>query len=118
MAAPSDRSNDYERSDAAPRLLASLAGGMAAFLVLTPFILSLCYPAAAHREHVVGRIPDIPPPRLQIDPAQDLADFRRNQREHLSSYGWVDRNRNAVHLPIERAMSLTVERGLPGWRQP
>ncbi|PWT82393.1 MAG: hypothetical protein C5B57_08760 [Blastocatellia bacterium] len=118
MAVPSDRSNDYERSDAAPRLLASLAGGTAAFLVLTPFILSLCYPAAAFREHVVGRIPDIPPPRLQINPAQDLARFRDNEREHLSSYGWVDRNARTAHLPVERAMSLTVERGLPGWRRP
>jgi hypothetical protein len=118
MAVPSDRSNGYERSDASPRLLASLAGGTAAFLVLTPFILSLCYPAAAHREHAVGRIPDTPPPRLQIDPAQDLARLRHNEREQLSNYGWVDRNANTVHLPVERAMSLTVERGLPGWRKP
>jgi hypothetical protein len=118
MAVPSDRSNDYERSDAAPRLLATLAGGTAAFLVLTPFILSLCYPAAAFRERVVSRIPDIPPPRLQIDPAQDLARLQHNEREHLSSYGWVDRSASTVRLPVERAMSLTVERGLPGWRKP
>jgi hypothetical protein len=28
----------------------------------------------------------------------------------LDSYGWVDRERGLVRLPIERAMELTLER--------
>ena len=28
--------------------------------------------------------------------------------KQLSTYGWVDKNKGSVHLPIERAMELTV----------
>lgn len=38
--------------------------------------------------------------------AQEL---RRAQKERLSSYGWVDRERGVIHLPIERAMELLLE---------
>jgi len=43
------------------------------------------------------------------------------QRERLEHYGWVDRQRGIVHIPIERAMELTVQGGtqpvpLPGER--
>jgi hypothetical protein len=31
----------------------------------------------------------------------------------LSSYGWLDRNAGVVRIPIDRAMKMTVERGLP-----
>ena len=31
----------------------------------------------------------------------------------LNGYGWVDKANGVVHIPIERAMQLTLERGLP-----
>jgi hypothetical protein len=31
----------------------------------------------------------------------------------LSSYGWVDREAGIVRIPIDRAMDLLAERGLP-----
>ena len=31
----------------------------------------------------------------------------------LDSYGWVDKDAGTVHIPIEDAMRLTLERGLP-----
>jgi hypothetical protein len=31
----------------------------------------------------------------------------------LDSYGWVDENAGTVRIPIERAMDLLVQRGLP-----
>ena len=37
------------------------------------------------------------------------SDFLDRQRERLSSYGWVDRARGQVHIPIERAMQWAVE---------
>jgi len=54
-----------------------------------------------------------PEPRLQTDPRDDLASLVRSQQQALSSYGWVDRNTGVVRIPIEQAMKLTVERGLP-----
>jgi hypothetical protein len=66
------------------------------------------YPLAATQEH---REP--PEPRLQIDPRQDLADLRAKEDEALSSYGWVDKNAGLVRIPIDAAVKLTLERGLP-----
>jgi hypothetical protein len=54
-----------------------------------------------------------PEPRLQTNPRQDLADLRAKEDEMLTSYGWVDRNAGVVRVPIEQAIKLTLERGLP-----
>jgi hypothetical protein len=54
-----------------------------------------------------------PLPRLQGQPTKDLAEMRAEEEAALSSYGWVDRGAGVVHIPIERAIDLTVERGLP-----
>jgi hypothetical protein len=56
-------------------------------------------------------------PRLQRFPATDLYDFRLRERAELDSYGYIDRNAGTVHIPIEEAMRLTVERGLPSRAQ-
>ena len=40
----------YEFSDADPRLIAALAGGIAVFLILTPLVLTVVYPAAARSQ--------------------------------------------------------------------
>jgi hypothetical protein len=57
------------------------------------------------------RVP--PEPRLQTNPRQDLADLRAKEAETLASYGWVDRNAGIVRIPIDEAIRLTLERGLP-----
>lgn len=54
-----------------------------------------------------------PEPRLQTDPKQDLATLRAGEEAVLGSYGWVDRNNNVVRIPIDAAIRLTLERGLP-----
>jgi hypothetical protein len=59
------------------------------------------------------RVQAFPKPRLETDPA--LAGERARAREAalLSGYGWVDRPGGVVRIPIERAIDLTLERGLP-----
>jgi hypothetical protein len=66
------------------------------------------YPLAAEQG---VRVP--PEPRLQTNPRQDLADLRAKEDEALTSYGWVDRNAGVVRIPIDQAIKLTLERGLP-----
>jgi hypothetical protein len=62
----------------------------------------------------VEQAPRLPAePRLQAYPPNDLTRFRREERAILDSYGWVDRDAGAVRIPIDEAMRLTVERGLP-----
>jgi len=52
-------------------------------------------------------------PLLEMDERGQLHDFVAGQEKQLNSYGWVDEKAGAAHIPIERAMELTVERGLP-----
>jgi hypothetical protein len=66
------------------------------------------YPLAASQGHH-----EPPEPRLQTDPRQDLADMRAKEDEVLGSYGWVDKNAGVVRIPIDTAMRLTLQRGLP-----
>jgi hypothetical protein len=66
------------------------------------------YPLAAAQEN---RVP--PDPRLQTNPREDMNELRAREDEILTSYGWVDRNAGIVRIPIEEAMKMTVERGLP-----
>ena len=54
-----------------------------------------------------------PTPRLQANPRGDLLELRETEDRLLTTYGWVDRNAGVVRIPIEQAMRLTVERGLP-----
>jgi hypothetical protein len=55
----------------------------------------------------------LPPlPRLQADPEITLAPFVKEQQALLDSYGWVSKDSGIVHIPIERAMELMIERKL------
>ena len=117
MTDASDNAAEYEHSDADPKLIAWLAAAVALFLMLSPLVLRLVYPGALQRSVTVAPISDISGPRLQTDPAQDLAVLRRAEDDQLSSYGWIDRQQRTVHMPIDRAIAATVERGLTGWRE-
>ena len=66
------------------------------------------YPVAAGRER-----PLPPPPRLQTEPFENIKDLRRAERRLLDDYQWVDRKAGTVRIPVERAMEIVAERGLP-----
>ena len=52
-----------------------------------------------------------PTPRLQERPVHDYQSLRAEQEQVLHSYGWIDKERGIVRIPIERAMEIFVERG-------
>jgi hypothetical protein len=54
-----------------------------------------------------------PGPHLQDNPTADLARFKEQEMRHLTSYGWLDRERGIAHIPIERAMDILARSGLP-----
>ena len=54
-----------------------------------------------------------PPPRLQTYPFQDIKELRQTEAPLLESYDWIDRNAGIVRIPIERAMDVLAQRGLP-----
>jgi hypothetical protein len=54
-----------------------------------------------------------PEPRLEDDERTEINDFRYQQDETLASYGWVDQGAGVVRIPIDQAMKLIAQRGLP-----
>ena len=54
-----------------------------------------------------------PNPKLEEDERGQLNEIRMNEEKTLYSYGWIDEKAGTVHIPIERAMDLLVQRGLP-----
>lgn len=52
-------------------------------------------------------------PMLEINERGQFRDYLMNQENQLNSYGWVDEKAGVAHIPIERAMELMVQRGLP-----
>jgi hypothetical protein len=55
-----------------------------------------------------------PTPRLQTDDGyQEISDMHAKEDLLLENYSYVDRSKGTVRIPIERAMELIAERGLP-----
>jgi hypothetical protein len=106
---------DYERTDADPRLIGGLAGGIALFLAVTPFLLGAIFPGSEKMGGVPKGLPLPPAPRLQTHPRDDLDRLLATEQRQLTTYGWVDHDRRLVRIPVQRAMQLTVERGLADW---
>jgi hypothetical protein len=60
-----------------------------------------------------GDITKFPQPRLESHETVEINAFRLQEAETLHSYGWVDQQGGVVRIPIDRAMELLAQRGLP-----
>jgi hypothetical protein len=69
------------------------------------------FETAPSRITTVGKLP--PAPRLQTDPTSDLQQLLEAENAKLNSYGWIDRSAGVIRIPIDRAMDLLAQRGLP-----
>lgn len=66
------------------------------------------------QEQLAKLTQQFPDPRLQTDNgAQDLADLHAREDLLLDHYSWVDQSKGTVRIPIERAMQLIAQHGLP-----
>ena len=54
-----------------------------------------------------------PEPRLSVEPGEELKTLRSEEDAMLKSYGWIDRDKGVVRIPIDRAIEILAERGLP-----
>jgi hypothetical protein len=71
---------------------------------------------AGMRGRIPARAPDeagpIPPDRRLLREKRRFVDeWRAPQFERLGRWGWVDRERGVVHMPIEKAMELVAKEG-------
>lgn len=54
-----------------------------------------------------------PQPQLQTESTTDLDKYRAAEEAKLNSYAWIDKQAGIIRIPIERAMDLIAQRGLP-----
>jgi hypothetical protein len=54
-----------------------------------------------------------PEPRLETSERTQLRTFIEDQDSKLATYNWVDKDKGVVQIPIDRAMDLIIQRGLP-----
>jgi hypothetical protein len=123
---------EFEHQDWNPKrvytFLATLAiAGILVHFALWGFYRYLDYYNAAHqpppnplvesptetREVSPQAAQKFPEPRLEKNERLEINDFRLKEEQTLNTYGWVDQKAGIVHIPIERAMQLIAERGLP-----
>jgi hypothetical protein len=65
------------------------------------------------KDYVEKKFTDNGAPLLEVDERGQLRNFVLDQEKQLNSYGWVDEKAGVARIPIERAMELMAQRGLP-----
>jgi hypothetical protein len=112
----------HETQDADVRAIAWTLAGLATGAVLVGFLVYGIFHYLA--DHPLTEAPpdpmaeasgpQIPPaPRVNDHPATELQDLHAREEQILSSYGWTDRQKGVVRIPIDRAMDLQLQRGFP-----
>jgi len=56
---------------------------------------------------------NFPSPQLEIDERNQLDKVRLDEAQTLSTYDYIDQKAGTVRIPIDRAMDLIAQRGLP-----
>jgi hypothetical protein len=54
-----------------------------------------------------------PDPQLQAHAAQDMRDWRAAEDRAMHQYAWIDPDKGIVQIPVDRALDLIAQRGLP-----
>lgn len=128
----------FEQEDLSPQGVFYFMGGVAVLGVVIYFILIGMYryldnydrthqPPANPMAATAGMDPQsmsykqiqeqaqqtFPKPVLEHSEQTQYLDELRKENEVLGSYDWVDQNNGVVRIPIDQAMDLLAQRGLP-----
>ncbi len=111
----------YERRDMSLRLVGTFLGGLTLAVALVLLLMWWLFDYFSARAARLDAPPSplaearqiFPTPRLQVTPQQDLQAIRAAEDAALESYAWVDRQAGVARIPIDRAMGLLADRGLP-----
>jgi hypothetical protein len=111
----------YETEDFSPRGIRWFTAGLAVLavtvLVLMGALLWLLSGGWPPRQGIVTPLvpaPNMSPqPDLQVASSLDYQQMRAAEEAQLRSYRWVDREAGIAAIPIERAMEILADRGMP-----
>ena len=116
----------YETEDFSPRSIRWFTAGLAVLavtvLLLMGGLLWLLSGGWPPRQGIVTPMvpaPNMSPePDLQVASSLDYQAMRAAEESQLHSYRWVDREAGIAAIPIERAMEILADRGLPARKSP
>ena len=123
----------YEREDLSPRGIFAFLIGLSLVAVLIHFAVKGMYgyldsyqkqhqpplnPLVSQTENDSRKVSNadlskFPQPRLENNERLEINDFRLQEEKNLNSYGWIDQKAGIARIPIDRAMQLLAQRGLP-----
>jgi len=124
-------SSEFELQDFRPSTIYAFLVGLAVACIVVTFAVWAAYkvadsyvtarqpknpmvePLADTRKVAPAQVTQFAQPRLEINERTQINQFRLQEEQRLHSYGWVDESAGVVRIPIERAMQLVAERGLP-----
>jgi len=119
--------NRFDHGDVNFRALSKFAIGLVITAIFSAGLVLGIFQYLLHRE---GGIPasriespaqdarQLPPePRLEEVPAIDLQEMRAAEDQVLHNYKWLDQPNGIVRIPIDRAMELIAQRGLPARKE-
>jgi hypothetical protein len=127
----------HEKSDVNVRALLAFGAAFLVFAAVSHFVLLMMYRQFVkienRHQHVpltmmerpesmtVPAIPRLQPfptkspsgttPPMSTTPVTDMEEMRAAQEQALESYGYVDRQKGVVRIPIEEAKKLALQRG-------
>jgi hypothetical protein len=124
-----DPHGGYERTDASAGGTFRAGLWILGIMVVTAFLLVPAFRLLARMESAAQ-----PPPAEVVksevsDPVKSfpklveseprvLAEFRAQERALLTTYAWVEKDKGKVRIPIDEAMRIVAERGLPKFEAP
>ncbi len=109
----------HETQDMSFKTVAAAGIGLLALLAVIALVMVGLFSVIANRQAQSDVLPSMvtpqlpPEPRLDVIPGETLKDQRAAEDRQLNSYGWVDRQKNIVHIPIARAVDLFAQQNQP-----
>ena len=115
----------HEHKDVNPWAIGKVAIGLVLVTIASVFammgvfhVLELRENAAqpvrpANARNQASSLPPAPNVIYNEHEATNRQEIQATEDQNLNSYGWVDQAHGVVRLPIDRAMDLLVQRGLP-----
>ena len=132
---------DFERKDISVNGVVIFLIGLTAMVVVSYFVVDVFYhalerhfeaqqvpisPLVTNTQQDTRRIPpqygqdyakylreSFPAPQLETDERTQLNEVRLREEDVLSTYDYVDKNAGTIRIPIDRAMDLLAQKGLP-----
>jgi hypothetical protein len=116
---------EHEPSDVSVRSILGFGLGFSVLLVVVVVLMGWIHhlyfrePASPRgsplirEKRPVSAVSSAPQDVMDDRMSEVLEDLRRREHQALTTYGWVDRRAGVVRIPVDRAMDLLVERGLP-----